>query len=270
LVGLRLGTVQASLPAAIALKALRDGGCISSLSLSATANNVAKIGQRVLLAGFDSRLTHDPGLSLDAQVMFDADEWNAPLRADASDPCGSGLPPQGRLLPGAPRLNRLAVAAGSLVAIPRRGEGAVPALRVDGDRHDARNLWHRHALGQTEAPSIDIEVPLRSAIAAVDLQHLAMLEVADRDRLEPEHLRLATAPGLVSIALQLNQLGKAGDQLGDLASLVIGEPAIGDGNGAIRLAVDIRQDHAWHRSRDTRCASAPPSRTWESGASLYQ
>ena len=61
----------------------------------------------------------------------------------------------------------------------------------------AGHLRHRHALGQPQDLGIEIEVPLRLAIAAVDLQQLPLPDqVADRHRLEPKRLRLAPALAL--------------------------------------------------------------------------
>ena len=52
-------------------------------------------------------------------------------------------------------------------------------------------------------------MPLRSAVAVVDFQQIIVSDkVADRHRLETERLRLATAPGLFPIPLDLNELGR--------------------------------------------------------------
>jgi len=108
-----------------------------------------------------------------------------------------------------------------------------------------RHLWHRHALGQSQDLGIEIEVPLRSAVAAMDLQQLALPDqVADRHRLDLDRLRLAAAPRLVAVSLQLDQLGEPRDQLGDTPRLVIAQAGVGDRYGAIRLAVDMRKDNA--------------------------
>jgi hypothetical protein len=88
-------------------------------------------------------------------------------------------------------------------------------------------------------------VPLRAATSAVDLQQLPLTyEVANRHQFEAETLWLASAPGLISIPLQLDQLGKARGQLGDQPRLVIGQAAVENGNGAIWLTIDMRQDQA--------------------------
>jgi hypothetical protein len=61
------------------------------------------------------------------------------------------------------------------------------------------------------------------------LKKLPLLEqVSDRHVLEAEGLRLATAPGLIAVPLNLDQLGKPRDQLGDSSCLVIGKPGAGD------------------------------------------
>jgi hypothetical protein len=71
------------------------------------------------------------------------------------------------------------------------------------------HLWHRHELWQVDAPGIDIEVPLRPARAAMDLQQPPLPDqIADRHRLEPEPLGLAPAPGLVPVLLELHKLRK--------------------------------------------------------------
>jgi hypothetical protein len=60
------------------------------------------------------------------------------------------------------------------------------------------------------------------------LKKLPLLEqVSDRHVLEAEGLRLATAPGLIAVPLNLDQLGKPRDQLGDSSCLVIGKPGAG-------------------------------------------
>jgi hypothetical protein len=83
------------------------------------------------------------------------------------------------------------------------------------------HLRHRHTFGQPQDLGIEIEVPLRPAIAAVHFQQFPFLdEVADRHRFETERLWLASALGLVAISLQLDQLGKPGDQLRDPSRLV--------------------------------------------------
>src|SRR5262245_63950894 len=107
------------------------------------------------------------------------------------------------------------------------------------------HLRHRHPLRQVETASVDIEVPRRPAIAAVNLQELALAgEVANRQRLEPERLRLAPAPGLVPVLLQLHKLRKAGDQLRDATSLVIGQPHVREGDGVRRLSLHMSQRQA--------------------------
>jgi hypothetical protein len=86
-------------------------------------------------------------------------------------------------------------------------------------------------------------VALRPAIAAVHLQELSFPDqIADRQRLEPERLRLASASGLVPVLLQL---GKPGDQLRDPARLVIDQPGIGDGYRAIK-ARSLMLDRLFH------------------------
>jgi len=46
------------------------------------------------------------------------------------------------------------------------------------------------------------------------------------------------------LPLQLDKLGKMGDQLGDPPRFVMGQPAVGDCDCAIRLAIDMRQHNA--------------------------
>src|SRR5262245_37926989 len=66
----------------------------------------------------------------------------------------------------------------------------------------AGNLRHRQSLRQVETAGVDVEMPRRPAIPAVDLQQLPLPdEVANRHGLEVEGLRLAAAPGLVPILL---------------------------------------------------------------------
>lgn len=80
-------------------------------------------------------------------------------------------------------------------------------------------LRHRHALGQPQDLGIEIEVPLRPAIAAMYLQQLSVPDqVADRHGLEAQRLWLASAPGLVPILLQLDKLRKAGDQSSEFSA----------------------------------------------------
>jgi hypothetical protein len=55
-------------------------------------------------------------------------------------------------------------------------------------------------------------------------------------------LRGAHSSSHTSELSDLDQLG--GDQLGDAPCFVIGEAAVEDGDRTIRLAVDMRQDHA--------------------------
>jgi hypothetical protein len=128
---------------------------------------------------------------------------------------------------------------------PDRIEGfTVPgtAFRADEISGDFRD-WQ--TLGQAEHLGIEIEVPLRPAIATVDFQELPLADqIPNCNRLKADRLWLATAPGLVAIRLQLHQFGKAGDQLGDPACLIGRQPSVRDGNSAIRLAVDMRQDNA--------------------------
>jgi hypothetical protein len=57
-------------------------------------------------------------------------------------------------------------------------------------------------------------------------------------------LLLATAPRLIPVPLKLDKLGKTRDQLRDPSRLIIGEPAVRDGNRTIRLPVDMRQNNA--------------------------
>src|SRR5262245_45721826 len=84
------------------------------------------------------------------------------------------------------------------------------------------HLRHRHALRQPQYLGIEIRGAAPVG-AALNLQELALaVEVANRHRLEPERLRLAPAPGLVPVLLQLHKLGKPGNQLGDAPRLVIG------------------------------------------------
>jgi hypothetical protein len=64
--------------------------------------------------------------------------------------------------------------------------------------------------------------------------------MADRCQLDPKWLRPAAAPGLVPISLQLDELGQAGNQLRDPARLVIDQPRIGNDNGIMWLAKDMR------------------------------
>jgi hypothetical protein len=64
----------------------------------------------------------------------------------------------------------------------------------------ARHLRHRHALAQAQNLGIEVQVPLRPAIAAVNLEQLPLSdEVTNRHGLQVEGLRLAAAPGLVPI-----------------------------------------------------------------------
>jgi hypothetical protein len=98
---------------------------------------------------------------------------------------------------------------------------------------------------QAKAGGLDVEVSFRPAIAAVDLQQLPLPDqVADCHRLKPKLLGLATAPGLIPIPLDLDKIGKAGDQLRDPASFIIGQASVRDGSRAIWLAIDMRQDDA--------------------------
>jgi hypothetical protein len=91
---------------------------------------------------------------------------------------------------------------------------------------------------------IDIQVALRPAVGAMHLQQFALPDqVANRHRSGAELLLLATAPGLISILLKLDQLGRTRDQLTDPSSLVIGQAAGGERNCSIRLAIDLGQDN---------------------------
>jgi hypothetical protein len=57
-------------------------------------------------------------------------------------------------------------------------------------------------------------VPLRPAIATVDLQQLALADqVANRHRLDAERLWLTAATGLIAVLHIFEKLGKARDQL---------------------------------------------------------
>src|SRR5262245_1518646 len=61
---------------------------------------------------------------------------------------------------------------------------AVPGTTRAADQMPC-HLGHRHALGKPQYLGIEIEVPLWSAIAAMDLQQLALPDqVADRHRFE--------------------------------------------------------------------------------------
>jgi hypothetical protein len=72
-------------------------------------------------------------------------------------------------------------------------------------------LGHWHALGQPQDFWIEIQVSLRPAIGAVDLQQLPFTDqVTDGHRLGAERLRLAPALGL--LPLQLDEFGKTCDQ----------------------------------------------------------
>ena len=63
-------------------------------------------------------------------------------------------------------------------------------------------------LGRRRISGIEIEVALRPAVTAMDLQQLPLPDqIADGDRLESERLGLAPAAGLVPVPLQLDQLG---------------------------------------------------------------
>src|SRR5690242_19021045 len=61
-------------------------------------------------------------------------------------------------------------------------------------------LRHGHALGEAQDLGIEVEVTLRPAIAAVNLEQLPLPDqVANRHRLGAQRLRLATAPCLVAV-----------------------------------------------------------------------
>ena len=69
----------------------------------------------------------------------------------------------------------------------------------------------------------------------MDLQQLPIPDqVADRYRLNAERLGLAPAAYPVPVALDLDKLGQAGDQLRDPTSLIIGQPLVRDGDGIPR------------------------------------
>ena len=133
------------------------------------------------------------------------------------------------------------------------------------------HLRHRHALGQPQDLGIEIEVPLRPADAAMDLQQLSVPDqVANGDRLESERLGLATAPDLVPVPLHLDQLGKPRRSAWTCAS----PRHWSAGCRRLRLRHQAGRRHApgprhWHRSPGIRWASARLSRVWESGARAY-
>jgi hypothetical protein len=81
---------------------------------------------------------------------------------------------------------------------------------------------------------------------AVDLQKLALTDqIADPSPgLIRVQLGLATATRAVPARFQFHELGKASDQLGDTHCLINGPAAVGDGDCAIRLALDMCQDNA--------------------------
>jgi hypothetical protein len=104
---------------------------------------------------------------------------------------------------------------------PYRIEGLAvrdAALRAD---EMSSHLPHRRAPRQPQNLGIEIEVPVRPAVAAVNLQQLPLPDqVANGHGLEVGRLWLTPAPGLVPVLLQLHKLRKAGDQLGDPAGLI--------------------------------------------------
>jgi hypothetical protein len=86
-------------------------------------------------------------------------------------------------------------------------------------------------------------VALRPAVAALNFHPLPD-QISDRHWLEPKRLRLASALGLVPVLLQLHKLGKAGDQIRDPTSLVIGQPLVREGDGVRRLSVHMSKRQA--------------------------
>jgi hypothetical protein len=102
-------------------------------------------------------------------------------------------------------------------ASPDRVMGlAVPGSAFAADEM-VRHIRHRHALGQAQDFWIAIQVPLRLAIAAVDLQQFSSTDqVADGHRLEPGRRRLAPP-------FKLHQLGRARDQIRDPAGFIIAQ-----------------------------------------------
>jgi hypothetical protein len=129
------------------------------------------------------------------------------------------------------------------------------------------HLRHRHALGRLQDFGIDIEVALGPAVAAVHLQQLSLPdEVTDRYRLEAQRRRPAAAASPVPITLELDQLGKPRDQLGDASSLVIGQTGVGDRDCAVSLAVDMRKNHAISIDDGCPLGINSTSMLWESGA----
>src|SRR5262245_61983579 len=90
---------------------------------------------------------------------------------------------------------------------------AVPGAASRADEM-VGHLGHRHALGQAEATGIDIEMAHRPAGPAMDFQELVVAdEIANGDRPDPQRRRLAPAAVQVSVLLELDELGEAGDQL---------------------------------------------------------
>jgi hypothetical protein len=106
---------------------------------------------------------------------------------------------------------------------------AVPGTALAADKM-ACHLRHRHALGQAKATGIDVEVPLRTTRAAMDLQQLSVPDqVADGDKLGLERLGLAPAAGLF---LSLSSSTSSGDQPGDFFGLIIRQPLVRERDSA--------------------------------------
>jgi hypothetical protein len=107
-----------------------------------------------------------------------------------------------------------------------------------------RHLRHRHTLGQAQDLRIEIKVPLRPTIAAVDLQQFPRRIRSPIVRPEPQRLVACASSGLVPTPLQLDQLRKPGISLEIRPASRHNQPGIRDRNRAVRLAVDMCQDHA--------------------------
>jgi hypothetical protein len=104
----------------------------------------------------------------------------------------------------------------------------------------------------------------------MDLEQLAGPdEVADRHRLDPERLGLATAAGSVSIALELDELGKPGDQPSDFLCLAIGQPLVRDGDGVLRLSVHMGQRQATGIDDTVAAGDRLKSPRWREAALRY-
>ncbi len=71
---------------------------------------------------------------------------------------------------------------------------------------------------------------------------------------------LAAAPGLVTVPLKIDQLGNPGNQLRDPAGLVVSEPAVRDGNCAVRLTIDMGQYNSIGVNDPAPAAMVRPSR----------